>query len=1091
MKIDLLYIEANPSAQARFKKLLDALNFIDYRLSFIENVAAGFEDYQHFTSDIVFIGLNNDSDATNVLQWLATRPRSPKCVLLASLKEIDISNLPSEALELPLFSQETFDSQKLQKLLAPIIKVKELQASEALQNVRTQSIENSNNLYLFRTDRKGNYTYVNAPFQKAYLGSEQQFIGKSSSLNIIKADQHLAEEISEKALNQPGKVFSTYLRRPTYPSGNITRSKWEFTALLDSLGNFKEIQCLGFKSSESNITELEISQDEQYFEATHSKSLSLILDASLTIKLAKGAPEILGNPQKEPIVGHSFLSYIVDADLMIWEYYFQAHKSQQDAKESTKIRLKDDSNRVFWVEIKLAMLSAQEKSEQKRYQLNLQEVKPLGQLEKEKQALLVQSLETLEELKSLQKALDGHALVAFTDADGNYLYVNNFYAQTSGYSVSELIGQSIRLVQSDLHPEEYQQEISRTLKSGKVWHGEQKNRRKDGSFFWTKSTISPRLNEENGEIINYINILTDISSQKFVEKELVHSQNTLYNTLNSINQELWSVNRKYELTIFNKVFQQNFEYFFKFDIRYRQNMLGIDALPLEIREEFKKRYDLAFKGETAQYFDEYYDPNEDRTKYLDVRLGPTINEKNEISGATVYSQDITERIEKEKELKELLIRFELATKSNNIGIWDFDLKADKLIWDEKMFALYNMEGKTDIAWDEWAKVIEPESLAKTEAEFTKAIEQGSNYEATFKVITQNGYKWIASMAKIIRNTNGEAIRAIGLNWDITKTVDYEENLEQSLKEKEDILNSIHDGFLVLNQGMEILSINKSACKVLDIKEEEMIGKSLWPSDEDKKASEFYPLFKQALNTQTSVSVEGIDRVSKNWIDATAYPKENGLVIFFKDVTIEKTRSIELEKIRNNQLALINTTDDLIWSLNTKLELVAFNEQFSQHQLKMGALMPTEGRYIFNKHQASYRDLWKIRYEKALAGQIIKETIIEEEISFSLAIYPIINAQNETEGIACYARDITDMEAYLHAIEKQNNELKDIAWMQSHIVRAPVARILGLVELIHAEKLDHNRNLATYLQSINASAQELDGIIEKISEKTHSAKIKGI
>ena len=64
-------------------------------------------------------------------------------------------------------------------------------------------------------------------------------------------------------------------------------------------------------------------------------------------------------------------------------------------------------------------------------------------------------------------------------------------------------------------------------------------------------------------------------------------------------------------------------------------------------------------------------------------------------------------------------------------------------------------------------------------------------------------------------------------------------------------------------------------------------------------------------------------------------------------------------------------------------------------------------------------------------------------------------------------------------------------MQSHIVRAPVARILGLVELIVDEKLIENSSLNSYLQSINSSAMELDNIVEKITKKTYSANIKGI
>ena len=320
---------------------------------------------------------------------------------------------------------------------------------------------------------------------------------------------------------------------------------------------------------------------------------------------------------------------------------------------------------------------------------------------------------------------------------------------------------------------------------------------------------------------------------------------------------------------------------------------------------------------------------------------------------------------------------------------------------------------------------------------------------------------------------------------------YEENLRQSLKEKENILNSINDGFIVLDQHLQVTSINKSACNILDVTEKEVLGKSLWAEPEDQKQSQFYSVFKKCLDTNTGANVNGIDRVSKNWIDATVYPRENGLVIFFKDITIEKIRSIELEKVRNNQAALINTTRDLIWSVNTNLELVAFNEQFSLHQTEIGALLPLEGRMIFNKHSANYIKQWKRRYQKALAGETVIKTIEENSLIYSFSLYPIINANNEVEGVACYARDITETEAYRNALEMQNNELRDIAWMQSHIVRAPVARILGLVELIVDEKLIENHSLNSYLQSINSSAMELDNIVEKITKKTYSANIKGI
>ena len=75
-----------------------------------------------------------------------------------------------------------------------------------------------------------------------------------------------------------------------------------------------------------------------------------------------------------------------------------------------------------------------------------------------------------------------------------------------------------------------------------------------------------------------------------------------------------------------------------------------------------------------------------------------------------------------------------------------------------------------------------------------------------------------------------------------------------------------------------------------------------------------------------------------------------------------------------------------------------------------------------------------------------------------------------------------------AIQDQNKVLKDIAWTQSHVVRAPLARLLGLVTLLQLGEESEELNKETILQYITDSANELDSIIKDISQKTYSSKI---
>ncbi|WP_262886832.1 PAS domain-containing protein [Mucilaginibacter humi] len=73
---------------------------------------------------------------------------------------------------------------------------------------------------------------------------------------------------------------------------------------------------------------------------------------------------------------------------------------------------------------------------------------------------------------------------------------------------------------------------------------------------------------------------------------------------------------------------------------------------------------------------------------------------------------------------------------------------------------------------------------------------------------------------------------------------------------------------------------------------------------------------------------------------------------------------------------------------------------------------------------------------------------------SLAIAPVANADGQVNNYIAIERDITERMNYLTAIEEQNKQLRDIAWSQSHIVRAPLARIIGLTEMATDAK---NRN----------------------------------
>jgi diguanylate cyclase (GGDEF)-like protein/PAS domain S-box-containing protein len=127
---------------------------------------------------------------------------------------------------------------------------------------------------------------------------------------------------------------------------------------------------------------------------------------------------------------------------------------------------------------------------------------------------------------ALESAANG---IVITDRVGTIIWVNDAVTTMTGYSREELVGKNPRVLKSGNQPESYYADLWSTISSGKVWHGEVVNKRKDGTTYAEEMTITP-VTQQGGDTTttHFIAIKQDITGRKQAE-ELLRQREAMLN----------------------------------------------------------------------------------------------------------------------------------------------------------------------------------------------------------------------------------------------------------------------------------------------------------------------------------------------------------------------------------------------------------------------------------------------------------------------------------------------------------------------------------------------------------------------------------
>jgi PAS domain S-box-containing protein len=414
------------------------------------------------------------------------------------------------------------------------------------------------------------------------------------------------------------------------------------------------------------------------------------------------------------------------------------------------------------------------------------------------------------------------------DDDGVIALVNTHALQLFGYTQEELLGQPVEI----LLPERYRAghpglrgQFLRYPQTRKMGRGRDLvGRRKGGAEFWIEVGLNPLVTKTSMMVLCSI---LDISARKETEGALRESQDEL---------ALEVQQRTAELTLVNATLQHELNERERAELMLRESErrlsfflsashtcgweLDLGTLKMHLTTQFSRLFGY---GDTLPDWD--YDVflshvlPEDReaveTSFqksitmhsdwdLEYRIRRADGEIRWVWTAGGYSeqspstlagivQDITARKLDNAKTEENQERLALATISNGVGIWDWNLVTLELMWDNSMFALYNMErANFSSAVDAWETSLHPDDLERCLQEVQDAISGVKSLDTDFRVVWSNGeVHHIKAVAKTFFDDSGKALRMLGTNIDITARKSAEDGLHASYAEREVLMHEIH------------------------------------------------------------------------------------------------------------------------------------------------------------------------------------------------------------------------------------------------------------------------------------------------------------
>ncbi|WP_052659226.1 PAS domain S-box protein [Pseudomonas sp. LFM046] len=174
-------------------------------------------------------------------------------------------------------------------------------------------------------------------------------------------------------------------------------------------------------------------------------------------------------------------------------------------------------------------------------------------------------------------------------------------------------------------------------------------------------------------------------------------------------------------------------------------------------------------------------------------------------------EDIDRRKRAEEREAVLARRYSAATEASGVGVWEWDLASDRLLWDEGMYRLYGSSvGEGELTYADWQAHLHPDDAVRAERELQAARESG-RLDVEFRILRADGnQRVIKGRARLVRDADGKPLRMVGTNWDVSELRQLAERLRDERERLQVTLDAIGDGVITTDLEGRVSFLNPVA-----------------------------------------------------------------------------------------------------------------------------------------------------------------------------------------------------------------------------------------------------------------------------------------